>query len=146
MHSLHSMPVVASEAKKASFWDFHTAPWHAPPSGWTSQTLMAMDTDPAPCSLGHSNSPGTSMGSPDHAWAAVDPVVAEVAVASCHPSSWALPRKSGAVSLEASEAAGVAVCSELATSNADLDVHPYLQEEAGAACSLTGPNFLSLLY
>ena len=146
MHAPHSMSVVALEAKKASFWGFHTAPWHAPPSGWTTQTPKAMDSGPAPCSLGCSNSPGTSMGSPDHAWAAVDPVVVEMVVASRHPSLWGLPRKSGAVSLEASEAAGVAVCSEPATSNADLDVHPYLQEEAGAACFLTGHNFLYLLY
>ena len=48
--------------------------------------------------------------------------------------------------MEASEAAGVAEYSEPATSNADLDVHPYLREEAGAACSPTDHNFLYLLY
>ena len=144
MHLLHSMPAVASEAKKASFWDFHPALWHIPPSGWSRQTLLATDIGPAPCSLGHLDSRRMSMGSRDHAWPAADPVEAEVAGASCHPLLWELPRKSGAVSLEASEAAGVAEYSEPATSNADLDARPYLREEEEEACSPTDHNFLYL--
>ena len=54
------------------------------------------------------------------------------------------PRRSGAVSLEASEAAEVAEYSEPATSNADLDARPYLREEEEEACSPTDRNFLYL--